>query len=439
MPMPKNLNAPPDRPLKLGLWATALLGGGLALSLLQLPQQTVMAVNGPPKVPVDLGKALLQATEESDTYLAQVNNTHSIQVRSQVPGRILKVWVADGQPVRAGQALFSLDGAPQAATVASMQAMASGSRKEGPIIQKTMAGLAADRKTLLADLAFNQAQLARFQQLAVTQTIATKDVEQQQTLVTTLRNKLTALDNTLASQRQRLAQVSDAVNRDLANVKAAQATLAYYTVRAPFAGTIGQVIAKVGDAIDPSLALTSLTQGGAVQIETAIPVAAARAIEAGHSLRVLTVQGQTLGMARITFVAPKVDPTTQTVFIKANTRQLPLKADEKLRVQLVTGSRQQVVVPVEAIFRMIGQPFVYKAVTENGQLVARMQPITPGSYWGTQHQVVQTGLQPNQTIVVHGVQKLQDGVPIMDASTMPQGGPPSSHAADQGHAAEEHH
>jgi multidrug efflux pump subunit AcrA (membrane-fusion protein) len=416
-------------PLKLGLLTTGVLATVFACGLWQLGSHA--NADGPPGgggVPVDLGKATLESTEQGDTYLGQVNDIHSTQVRSQVPGRISRVYVTDGQTVRAGQLLFQLDGGPQAAQAASMAAMANATRQEGPVVQKAVQGLQADRLAVVTELQFNQTQLARFQQLATTDTVARKDVEQYQTTVTGLQQRLKTLDANIAGQTARLAQIQSGVTRDLANARAAKATLGFYSVRAPYSGQIGQVIAKVGDVADPSVPLTTLTRGGAVQVESAVPVQAARYVKPGNTLRVMTPQGEPLATATVRFISPKVDPATQTLLIKAdvaNSQNL-LKADEKVNVQLVTGTQARITVPVEAVFRQIGQPFVYKVVEgKNGALTARLAPVKQAGYLGTHKVIIASGLQPDDTIVVHGVQKLQDGAPIMDAATMPKGAPPA--------------
>jgi multidrug efflux pump subunit AcrA (membrane-fusion protein) len=422
-----------DRPLKLGLLTTLALAVLLASGLWQLGiGAKANATEGPPGVPVDLGKATLQTTEQGDSYLGQVNDLHSISVRSQVPGRVMRVYVTDGQQVLAGQVLFQLDGGPQAAQAASMAAMAQATRSEGPVIQKAVQGLQAERQGLMAELQFNQMQLTRFQQLGTTDTVARKDIEQYQTAVTGLQEKLKSLNANIGGQQARLAQVQAGVNRDLANARAAKATLGFYTVRAPYSGQIGQVIAKVGDVADPSQPMTTITRGGAVQVEAAVPVQAARFVRPGNLVRITTPQGEALTTATVRFVAPKVDPATQTLLLKADVPNVngALKADEKIRMQLVTGTSQRITVPVEAVFRQIGQPFVYKALkADDGKLSARLTPVKLDGYLGTDRMIIASGLAAGDTLVVHGIQKLQDGAPLMDAATMPKGPAPAGENA----------
>ena len=424
-----------DRPLKLGMLVALGLGTLLAGSLWQLGiSGKAIAQEGPQGVPVDLGQATLQTTEDGDSYLGQVNDLQSIQVRSQVPGRVMQVYVTDGQSVQAGQLLFRLDGGPQAAQAASMAAMAQATRSEGPVVQKAVQGLQAERQALVAELQFNQTQLSRFQQLATTDSVAKREVEQYQTTVVSLQDKLKALNANIGGQQARMAQVQAGVNRDLANARAAKATLGFYTVRAPYGGQIGQVVAKVGDMADPSVPLTSITRGGAVQVEAAVPVQAARFVRAGNTVRITTPQGDLLATATIRFVAPRVDAATQTLLLKADVPNIngALKADEKVRMQLVTGTRQRVTVPVEAVFRQIGQSFVYKAIkghdkkNERETLSAKLAPITTDGYMGTDRMIIASGLEAGDTIVVHGVQKLQDGVPLMDAARLPKGPAPGA-------------
>jgi membrane fusion protein, multidrug efflux system len=126
-----------------------------------------------------------------------------------------------------------------------------------------------------------------------------------------------------------------------------------------------------------------------------------------------------LATAVVRFVSPKVDPATQTLLIKADVpANAGLKADEKVSIRVVTGFSQQVTVPAEAIMRMMGQPFVYRLAMANGQATAQLQPVVLGGYQNN-NMVITKGLSAGDQIVVHGIQKLQDGAPIMDSAKMP--------------------
>jgi multidrug efflux pump subunit AcrA (membrane-fusion protein) len=82
-----------------------------------------------------------------------------------------------------------------------------------------------------------------------------------------------------------------------------------------------------------------------------------------------------------------------------------------VRARIIWASRPALLVPVLAVLRVNGLPFVFVAEERNGQLVAAQQPVRLGQLVGDQFTVLD-GLQPGMRIIVSGVQRLGDGSPV---------------------------
>ena len=388
---------------------------------------------GPPggpggfSVPVVLGEVKQEATTESAEFLAELSSDASTVIRAQVAGRITQILVGDGQHVRKGQALFQLDASQQAAALKGLEASAMATSQETAVVQDAMHALQANRAAVETDLAFNRKQLERYQSLLTTNSVSQKDVEQYETMVKTLESKLASTDADIQGKSSRVAQIKANVQRDKAAADSARSNLAFYTVRAPYSGTLGNIMARVGDVADPSIPLTSLTNNNALELNIAVPAEYRSKVHAGSRLVLENDAGETQGQARVFFVSPTVDPMSQTTLVKAkvnNAGGSTFATSQRLKAKLVLGQRQSLLVPMSAVVRMAGQPFVYTAVhnepdtkQESGKkaipvgLVAKMQIVTLGNIVGESYQVV-SGLSPHQTIIVSGVQKLRDGVPV---------------------------
>jgi multidrug efflux pump subunit AcrA (membrane-fusion protein) len=391
-------------------------------------------------MPVVFGEVAQANTVDSADFLAEFSSDASATIRAQVPGRITRVLVQDGQTVAVGQPLFQLDGSQQAAVAKSLEASAVATGKETAVVQDTMKAMQADRQSVVTELTFNQDQLKRYQALLTTSSVSQKDVEQYQTTVNGLQSKLASIDANLKGQKSRIAQVQATVQRDLSAAQGAKTNLSFYTVRAPFSGTLGDISARVGDVADPSMPLTTLTNNQNLELNVAVPADYRTKVHHGSQLQLETYDGHPLGQAQVFFVSPKMDSLSQTTLVKAkvanSTRDsaTTFATAQKIKAKLIWGQHPSLLVPVSAVFRMAGQPFVYRVAQANTDkptegappaskskgtppsgLIARLAPVTLGPITGDNYQIL-SGLQADESIVISGIQKLQDGVPIQNTA-----------------------
>lgn len=392
-------------------------------------------------MPVPLMTVKATTVNDSQTYLAQLSSDYATTLKSQVEGLVVRVFVQDGDTVRAGQPLIQLDASQQQALAQSLQAASQATAKEVAVIEANRLSALADQRATQAELTFQRTQRDRLATLRATDSVSAREWEQAETSVKQLEDKLDSLSAQVKAQDNRKLQTIAAVQRDQAAARGAMANAGFYTIRAPFSGVLGQVMVKVGDVVGTAMPLTSVTNNRALELEVALPVADKAVVKMGSPLQLepaTAPAGQdrpsaAVGEAHVFFIAPQVDAMAQTVLVKArvNNPNGRFAADEKLRVRLMTGSTQRVLVPFSAITRMAGQPFVYEAkapdkASDKGEgLVARMIPVTLGSFYGDSVAVTK-GLSDGTRIITGNIQKLQEGMPIQDAATM---APPPSAAA----------
>lgn len=420
----RRLNSPNIRQVLSALLLFALLGAGLTTTLLSSGCAAPESANAAPQaVSVDLFEVNSKPYQDSTELMAQVNSKHATDIHPQVSGRILKVLVSDGELVKAGQPLFQLDTSQQLASVRSLDAIRRASLEEPHILQKNIEGLQADLIAAKAELEFSKKQLARYQELLNEHTVSARDTEQYQTVVHTQEQKVRSILASIASQQSRRKESYANISRDTATLQSASANLAYYTVRAPFTGNVGTLVAKEGDVVDPVSMLTTLTDNRNLEIEVAVSADDRHRIYMGMPMQLLTMRDEPLGEIKTTYIAPNVDSTTQTFLLKAKVENSKntLAMDQHLKVRLIWGKRDALLVPVVSIMRMDGMTFVYKAETQHqkaeknkkasdGQ-VAKLQAVTLGPIINDSV-VVLNGLKPGDQVIQSGIQKLQDGAPI---------------------------
>lgn len=382
-----------------------------------LPGHQQAQAGGPMAVPVVLAAVAEAPVESSGEFLAQVSSDHATTIMPQVDGKITRVLVDDGSRVRAGQPLFQLDARRETGSVASLSAAASATAKEQAVVLASIQGLERERAALMTDLAFNQKQLARMQELATTDSVAAQDVDRYQATVQQLQDRVASLSANIRSQQARVEQLRATERQAVATRNSAAANLDYYTIRAPFNGQVGEVTARVGDTVSTSTVLTTLTSLDRTEVAVAVPADYLSHLQPGAMMTLRNGLGDEVGQARIFFISPKVDAAAQTVLVKAKVDNASgtLRVDQKLRARLVWEARQELTAPVTAVTRMGGQTFLYVAETtpKKGIYKAHLRPVTLGEIHG-ERVVVKSGLTPHEIIVTAGTMKLQEGVSVME-------------------------
>lgn len=348
---------------------TLLMGVGLAgvLACGEKPKET----KAPP--PREVQVLELQPTDVRETgeYLGSLISRQNVNVLPQVAGYVRKILVKPGDKVTAGQALIEVDARNESAALESAEA------------QGRAAGSNLDlaRQTLTRTKALYQEGIVSAQELERAQA---------------------AVENAEATTGSANAQISQR-----------KVQLQYYAVKAPFAGTLGDVRVRLGDFVNAATVLTSVAQADALEIGVSIPAERARDVSAGTVVEILGPKGEIVLTAPAYFVAPEADPRTQLVEVKAAFRNtVNLRPSELVRARLIFGTRKALQVPALSVVRQSGQPFVFVVGEKDGKTVVLRKPVTLGAL-GAQNYVVESGLNEGDKIAVSSLQALRDGAAIV--------------------------
>jgi multidrug efflux pump subunit AcrA (membrane-fusion protein) len=135
----------------------------------------------------------------------------------------------------------------------------------------------------------------------------------------------------------------------------------------------------------------------------------------GMTMQLLNEQDQPITDSKVSFISPSINQQSQSVLVKANFNndRNQLRVNQFVRARLVWASKPGILVPTTAISRLGGQDFIFVAENKgkDGQLIATQKTITLGRIKGNKQEVL-NGLEVNDKIVVSGLARLRDGVPI---------------------------
>ena len=353
------------------------------------PQGTPAKPSGSqPPVPVTTALVQQRSLDILLTATGTATPVAAVEVKPQMSGLITKVHVKEGQTVRAGDLLFTLDTRADEANVAKLKAQ----------ITKDEA--------LLADA---QRQLARARELLSKSFVSQGAVDTAQTNV--------------ESQQATLAA-------DKAALAAAQVPLSYGRVTAASAGRVGLVPVYVGTAVQANqTTLTTLTQLDTMDVSFSLPQSnlpdVLGLLATGKTpVKATLPDGKKVLTGRLNFVDSVVDAATGTVKVKArfDNKDNTLWPGAYVKVSLPLRTLDEAVtVPTVSVIQSARGPVVY--VVEDGKAAPR--PVKVLDIQGEVAAV--SGVNEGDKVVVNGRQNLRPGTPVTEKAP----GKPGDKAADK--------
>jgi membrane fusion protein (multidrug efflux system) len=339
-----------------------LLGGIKAVQIRDLISAASTMV--PPPATVATHKVEKQTWEVVIDAVASLEAVQGVVISADIPGRITDVFFTPGSRVEKGAALIQQD-----------------------ITSETAQLRAAEANVELARL----------------------NVERVRELYTKRASSKADLDTAEARIKEAQAQ-ADTI----------RTTIAKKTIKAPFSGQLGIRLVNVGQDLASGTPIVSLQAVDTMFLNFSLPQQSLATIEPGLPVRMKTdaVPDRDF-VGTITAIDPEVDPATRNVRVQATVEN----PDQKLlpgmfgSVKVVLPAREPVVaVPITAIaYATYGDSvFVVEEETkESGEkhLVARQQFVQLGRTMGD-FVVITKGVEEDQTVVVSGVFKLQNGAPV---------------------------
>jgi multidrug efflux system membrane fusion protein len=358
----------------------------------------------------------------------------SVTVMSQVDGQLSRVHFTEGQDVRRGDLLFTLDQRPFEATLHQAEAnlgrdLAQREQGEAALAQST-----AGEKQVEANLARDMAQYEnakleerRYQELFQDGAVSREQYDQAHTTALALQGTIqadrAAVTNAQAAIRAAQAAVENfkaAIQADQAVVENARIQLGYTEIRSPMAGRTGNLLVHAGGTVkarDQASSLVVINQIHPIYVAFSVPeqsLADIRKYRATGTIRVeALVPGQEDHPERgeLTFVNNTVDPSTGTIQLKATfgNPDNRLWPGQFLDVVLtLTTIPDAVMIPSQAI--QTGQQGSFVFVVKPDQTV-EARPIVSGRVVDDQT-VVERGLAPGEQIVIEGQIRLVPGARV---------------------------
>lgn len=299
-----------------------------------------------------------------------VSPLRTVDLHPQTTSTIRTVHIKEGQFVKAGQLMFSLD-----------------DREDRANLEKAQAQVARDQASL-ADL---ERQYKRSQDLFAQKFIA-------QSALDTLRSQVESARALLKA--------------DQAAAKASHVSTSYTEIRAPMAGRVGAINVYPGSLVQLATSLATITQLDPINVAFTLPESSLAALLEAQKRGKVEVQARAGADAKpvkgyLSFVDNMVDPAAGTIRVKAefDNRDASLWPGQYVNTRVTVRTlKDAVVIPQNAIITNAKGTFVY--VLEQDK-TARMAPVERVYAFGVSAAV--NGLTGAEKVITEGKQNLRPG------------------------------
>jgi membrane fusion protein (multidrug efflux system) len=316
-------------------------------------------------MPVEAEAAKTEHIEQEIIAVGSLRSNESVQVSSEITGRLVGIHFREGQPVKKGELLFSLDDSVYRAE-----------------LEQARASLALSKRNH--------------------------------------ERAVELFERKLVSARER-DEAAARLEVDRATVALADARLAKTRIRASFDGIVGLRSVSPGDYINPGQTLAPLEQIAVLKADFRLSEAALSRIAVGQTLNleVDAYPGQVFP-GRVYAIDPRLAEETRSIGVRARVANDKGKLRPGLfaRVRLVVAERHNaILIPEQSIVPQGDKLFVY--VIEDGK--AAIRPVKVGLRKEGRAEIV-SGIAPGDMVITAGVQKIGPGAPVMPINQAPPAG-----------------
>lgn len=362
-------------------------------------------------------------------FVGQTKAQVTVELRARVEGVLEKIYFREGQPVRKGALLFSIDKRPFQATLDSAKAVLA--KSEADLAQASQRADVLQAKAELADaqatLSKAVQDLRRIEPLArekaVTELELDAAVAAEKSAQAGVDAKQANLTNLEGSVKYTIARAAAEVSAAKAKITQAQLDLSYCDIYAPINGIIGFKNVDVGNLVgrgeatllatvsssDPLLVDFNLSEVEFLNLTSPESVGKKK-VDRKIEL-ILSDESRHPYEGQLQVVDRTVDPQTGTMKVEVsfpNPRSY-LRPGQFARLRAVVAERENaVLVPQRAVQELQGAKTVM-VVDEHNKVSLRTISVGDKS---ENFVVVLQGLNPGERVIVEGMQKVKPGAEV---------------------------
>jgi len=358
----------------------------------------------PAAVPVTAAAVVQKTVPVQARSIGNVEAYSTVQVKAQVGGELTKVHFTEGQFVKKGDMLFTIDSRPFEAAISQVEAN----------IQKDVAQVKQAQATLAKDAA--QARNAEVQAQRYADLLEKGIVSKEQ--YDQFRTSFEALQATVNADRAGINSAEQSVKADQANLANARLQLAYCYIRSPIDGRTGSLMVHQGNLIKANdVPIVVIDQVEPIRASFSVPEQQLGEIKQRSDEGTLKVEAVIAGQEQqpltgsLSFLDNTVDATTGTIKLKglfSNTEKRLWPGQFVTIVLTISTQPDAIVVPSHAVQQ--GQAGTYVFVIKPDSTVESRAVVVGRAIDG--ETVIEKGLSPGESVVTDGQLRLVPGARV---------------------------
>jgi multidrug efflux system membrane fusion protein len=377
----------------------------LAAGLLGGCAEKPVAANKQQAAPVTVGQVVAKTVPVEISAVGSVEAYSTIQVKTMVAGELKKVHFVEGQDVRKGDLLFTVDERPFRTDLEQAEANLA---RDKAMLTQLEANLARD----IAQAEYAKAQAGRYAKLVGEGVISPEQSEQYETEA---KARLEGVE----ADKAAIKTAHASIQADEAELRSARVQLSFCSVVSPIDGRTGSLLVHEGNIVKANeTVLVSINQLAPTYVSFSVPelyLPQIRKALAKGALRVdARIRSNDFGepvAGQLSFIDNMVDHATGTIRLKGTfgNQDRVLWPGEFVDTTLRVAEQVDVpVAPTRAV--QTGQNGQYVYVLKTDQTV-ELRPVVTGPTTG-EDTVIQKGLQAGETVVTDGQLRLVNGAPV---------------------------
>lgn len=292
-----------------------------------------------------------------------VRSDRTSVVAARMMGTVTDVFVREGDPVKAGQLLLTIE-------------------SRDTVERARGAALSVEEAKQQRDLA--ESTWKRYKNLYEDKALTKQEMDQVET-------------------QKKIAQAQYERAKTLA--EEAKTYQNYTRVTAPFSGRVTEKRIDAGSMASPGLPLLVIEAAGRYYIEAALDESLQSMVRTGMTVQVGVDALKRTYEGQVTAVIPAVDPHSRTFKIKVEIKDQALASGIFTRVRIPTGNKEVLLVPESAIVRKGQLTGVYVV---NNRNILSYRLVRTGAVYASGMEIL-SGLAPRERIIVRGTERAMDG------------------------------
>ncbi|NES83923.1 MAG: HlyD family efflux transporter periplasmic adaptor subunit [Moorea sp. SIO2B7] len=371
-----------------------LLGAALVLSFVTTAcEDQNQQAAAPPPIPVKLQTLETATLVNSSNYVGTLEAQERVSLAPRINGRILDIYVKQGDIVAKGNLIVKLEPTQQQeevnAAVAEVNAQkaqlnvtqaelraaqAEESRAETEVerAKSELARAEADVEDAKAEVVLAKADYERWKFLVKEEVQPKQELDQKTRDYETKKARLEAREKardasqesvnasikSLQIAQRQIEQARANVDRQNAEISRAKGdlgainqNLAFNLVRAPITGIVGDFqTLKVGDFVNVGQEITTITHNNVLTLNINIPVEYLSKLKIGTPAQIINADGTPGIEGRISYISPTVDQEAQAILTKFTfNNDGSLRDNQYVTVRVIWAKKPGVLVPTTAV------------------------------------------------------------------------------------------